>query len=332
MLAKKIQIFALGLAGVLAAMPLHAQIVMKMGSATINDVQHEWLRRFEADLKSRVGEKIKTEIYPSSQLGPIPRMVEGVSLGTIEAFVTPTSFLVSTESRFEIFDAPGLFESPAHLNRVLADENFRRRALAFGEAKGIKGVGIFYNSPVIVLSKRPIKMLDDFKGKKIRVFATPLQIEPIRTLGGSPVPMPLSEVMPALQNGTIDGMLAGIPVLTAMKFFDAAKYITEIHPAIVVSTLVVNKKWFDGLPAESQKAVADAAAKVDRDIFTVASGIVEKSNKAWTASGGELLKLPPGEQAKMMSELRALGAKLLAQNAGVKAEYDELLKVVERTR
>jgi len=65
--------------------PVAAQTVMKLASATINDVQHEWQKLFVADLQKRVGDKVKTEIYPASQLGAIPRMVDGVLLGTIES-------------------------------------------------------------------------------------------------------------------------------------------------------------------------------------------------------------------------------------------------------
>ena len=316
----------------LATSAAQAQPVMKMASATINDVQHEWLRKFEAGMKARVGDRIKIEIYPASQLGQIPRMVEGVVTGTIESFVTPYSFLVGTEPRYQIFDAIGVFHSPEHLNRVLLDPQFRARALALGESKGLKGVGHFYNSPVIVLSKKPIRGLADFKGQKIRVFATPLQIEPMKLLGSTPVPMALGEVLPALQSGTIDGLLAGIPVLTAMKFYDAAKAITEIHPSIVVSTLVANKRWFDGLAPDLQAAVVEVGAQTDKEAFGFASAIVERANAGWTANGGQLLKLPPPEQAKMMGELKALGTQILSQNPQVKVEYDELLKVAERVK
>jgi TRAP-type C4-dicarboxylate transport system substrate-binding protein len=313
--------------------PVQAQThTMKMASATINDVQHEWLRRFEAEIKPKAGERLKVEIYPASQLGAIPRMVEGVTLGSIESFVTPFSFLVTLEPRYQIFDAIGVFRSPEHLCRVLADPGFRKRALALGEAKGLRGIGIFYNSPVIVLSKKPIRALGDFKGQKIRVFATPLQIEPMKTLGAIPVPMALSEVLPALQSGTIDGMLAGIPVLTAMKFYDAAKAITEIHPGIVVSTVVVNVKWFDALPADLRTAIAAAGDAVDKGSCQVAAGIVARANKGWVDNGGQLLQLPPADQAKMMAELKALGSSLLSQNPAVKAEYDELLRVADRVQ
>ncbi len=325
-------LFAAGLAVVLTIGTSATAQTMKMASATINDVQHEWLKRFETELKAKAGDKIKVEIYPASQLGAIPRMVEGVLLGSIESFVTPTSFLVGTESRYQVFDAIGVFQSPEHLGRVLADPALRKRALSLGESKGIKGIGIFYNSPVIVVSKKPIQSVADFKGQKIRVFATPLQIEPMKSLGALPVPMALNEVMPALQSGNIDGLLAGIPVLTAMKFYDAARAVTEIHPGIVVSTVVVNKKWFDALPAGMQRAVEEAGAAVDKGSFQVAAGIIERANKGWVDNGGRLLKLPAAEQAKMMGDLRKLGSELLAQNPAVNAEYGELLKVVDRTK
>jgi len=308
-----------------------AQATMKMATATINDVQHEWLKRFDAAMKPHAA-RLKIEIYPASQLGQIPRMVEGVAVGTIESFVTPTSFLVSVEPRYQVFDAIGVFGSPAHLNRVLQDPALRKRALAIGEEKGLKGIGIFYNSPIIVLARRPIERLADFNGKKIRVFGTPLQIEPMKKLGASPVPMAFGEVIAALQNGTVDGMLAGMPVLTPMKFYDVAKNVTEIHPSIVTSIQVVNKKWFEGLPAEVQAAMLAAGERVDQEAFSFATALVDKANKDWQANGGQLLRLPEAEQAKLMADLKAIGTQLLSANPAIKTEYDELLKVAERTK
>src|SRR3954453_5309993 len=103
---------------VAAPPPVAAQTVMKLANATINDVQHEWQKLFAADLQKRIGDKVKTEIYPASQLGAIPRMVDGVLLGTIESFITPTAFMTPTDPRFQIFDVPGLFASPEHGHAV----------------------------------------------------------------------------------------------------------------------------------------------------------------------------------------------------------------------
>jgi TRAP-type C4-dicarboxylate transport system substrate-binding protein len=303
---------------------------LKMASATINDVQHEWLRRFEAALRERLADRVRPEIYPASQLGAIPRMVEGVLLGTIESFITPTSFMVPVDPRMQVFDAPGLFRSPEHLQRVLQDAEVRSRALGLLEGRGAKGLGIFYNSPVVVLSRRPIRTLADFRGQKIRTFASPLQTRPMEHLGATAVPMALSEVMPALQSGAIDGLLAGIPVLSAQRFFDAAKAVTEIHPAIVVSVFVVNRRWFERLPADVQRIMAEEGARIDRELFDWTTRAIQSANQAWTAGGGEIIRLPAEEQERMMRELQGLGEQIMAQNAAVKAEYDALARAAAR--
>src|SRR5260370_17734431 len=98
---------------------------MKLANATINDVQHEWQKLFAADLQKRVGDKVTTEVYPASQLGAIPRMVDGVLLGTIESFITPTAFLTPTDPRFQIFDVPVLFASPEHVHAVIHEPAYR---------------------------------------------------------------------------------------------------------------------------------------------------------------------------------------------------------------
>jgi TRAP-type C4-dicarboxylate transport system substrate-binding protein len=323
----------LGLTGAAAlGRPAAAQAAptMKMASATINDVQHEWLRRFDAALKARIGERVKAEIYPASQLGAIPRMVEGLLLGTIESFVTPTSFMVPVDPRMQVFDAPGLFRSPEHLQRMLTDPEVRSRALNMLDARGVKGIGIFYNSPVVVLSRRPIRTLADFRGQKIRTFASPLQTRPMEHFGATAVPMALSEVMPALQSGAIDGLLAGIPVLSALRYYDAAKAVTEIHPAIVVSMFLVNKRWHDRLPADIQQVMAEEGARIDRELFAWTTNAIAAANQTWTQNGGELIRLPPEEQERMMRELQALGEQIMGQNAAVKAEYDLLVRAAQR--
>jgi TRAP-type C4-dicarboxylate transport system substrate-binding protein len=322
-------------AGIAAAWsPARAQQspVFKMASATINDVQHEWLRRFEAALRPGLGERVKPEIYPASQLGAIPRMVEGLLVGTIESFVTPTSFMVPTEPRLQAFDAPGVFQSPEHLQRVLTDPDYRRRVLGLLEERGVKSVGIFYNSPVVVLSRKPIRTLADFRGLKIRTFATPLQVRPIEHLGATAVPMALSEVMPALQSGNIDGLIAGIPVLTALKFYDAAKAVTEIHPTMVVSMFLVNKRWFDRQPEEVRRIMAEAGARIDREMFAWTTTAIEAANRGWTQNGGEIIRLQPAEQAQMMREMQGVGEQILGQSAALKAEYDALVQVAARLR
>src|SRR5262245_14523539 len=91
--------------------------VMKIGLATINDTQHEWVRRFVAAVEKDSNGRIKGEIYPASQLGPIPRMIEGVQFGSIQAWIGPPEFLVGVDVRYEALSAPGLMNDFDQIDR-----------------------------------------------------------------------------------------------------------------------------------------------------------------------------------------------------------------------
>jgi TRAP-type transport system periplasmic protein len=221
--------------------PAVAQSTMKLASATINDVQHEWQKVFAAELAERVGDAVTTEIYPASQLGAIPRMAEGVLLGTIEAFTTPTSFMTNVDPRFQAFDVPGLFTSPEDVRRAIHDPEYRDHLEEMFLDKGLRVIGAIYNSPTVVFTMQPVTELEQMRGLKIRTFASPMQMGPMELLGASPLPLALSEVVPQLESGGLDGLLVGMPILTAFKYYDIGKHITDLRFAEIVSVTVVNE-------------------------------------------------------------------------------------------
>jgi TRAP-type C4-dicarboxylate transport system substrate-binding protein len=317
------------LAALMLAPSAQAQSVMKLASATINDVQHEWQKVFAAELEKRAPGKVKTEIYPASQLGAIPRMVEGVLLGTIEAFVTPTSFMVPTDPRFTIYDVPGLFASPEHVVQVMHDPAYRDHFETMFLDRGIRIIGAIYNSPTLVLTKKPAPKLEDLKGMKIRTFASPLQMEPMKSVGAIPVPLALTEVIPQLQSGGLDGMLAGMPILTAFKYYDVARYVTDLNFAQIISINVVNEGWFKAQPKEVQDAIRAAGREAEQKAFPWVLDNNQKANDLWLANKGEILKLPAAEQEKMMKDFLAIGTKIVDSNPVVKKEFDVLKKVVD---
>ncbi len=100
--------------------------------------------------------------------------------------------------------------------------------------------------------------------------------------------MTLGDVVPAIQQGAIDGAVGGIVVWTPMHFQDAAKYVTETGQPAVYAVAEVSKKWYDSLPADLQKIVDSDAATQQTAIYPVAIDIVNKARKGWTDSGGEL--------------------------------------------
>ena len=309
-----------------------AQTVMRMASATINDVQHEWQKVFAANLAERLGDQVTVEIFPASQLGTIPRMVEGVLLGTIQSFITPTAFLAGTEPRFQVFDSPGLFDSPEHVARVIHDPDYRAHIEAMALGKGLRVIGAIFNSPMLILTKTPLKTLDGFEGLKVRTFASPLQMEPMKAVGASPLPLALSEVVPALQSGNIDAMLAGMPILTAFKYYDVATYVTDLQFQQIVSVAVFNEAWFLSQPIEVQAAIVAAGRDAEKAVLQWGIDNLGRANQAWLDNGGEIISLPDADQQRMMSLFAEVGSKALAADADLAAEYARLVEVVERQR
>ena len=110
------------------------------------------------------------------------------------------------------------------------------------------------NAPSSVIAKNAIRHVADFKGKKIRVLASKFQMVPIERLGATPVAMTLGDVVPALQQGAVDGAVGGIVVWTPMHFNDAAKYVTETGQPAVFAIAEISKSWYDSLPPDLQSS------------------------------------------------------------------------------
>jgi len=309
-----------------------AQGTMKLASATINDVQHQWQKAFAAEMAERAGGSVTVEIYPASQLGAIPRMTEGVLLGTIEAFTTPSSFVTGVDSRFQAFDVPGLFRSPEEVAAVIHDPGFRDRLETLFLDKGVRVIGAIYNSPVLMLTRKPVTDLASVRGLKIRTFASPLQMQPMKEIGAIPTPLALSEVTPQLQSGGIDGMLAGMPILTAFKFHDTVRHVTDLNFSHLVSMTLVNEPWFQSQGAEVREAIRLAGCAAEEAVFDWGVANVERANGAWLENGGEIHRLSDEEHADMMARFAEVGEAAISGQPDVLAEYERILDLLNAHR
>ena len=135
-----------------------------------------------------------------------------------------------------------------------------------------------------------------------------------------------------MQQGAIDGAVGGIVVLTPMHFQDAAKYVTETGQPAVYAIAEINKAWYESLPADLQKIVDDDAAAEQAAIGPLASEIVGKARKGWTDTGGELISLPPDEQADMMKTFSSVGADVSKTKPALDEAYKIVTDAAQRTR
>src|SRR4051812_13910731 len=300
---------------------------MKLSTATINDTQHEWLKRFGAEIEKNSGGRIKPEIYPASQLGSIPRQIEGVQFGSIQGWMGPPEFLVGVDERFEAPSAPGLFSSVDQVMKVFQDPPVQKMIYGFGTAKGLVGVGFAPIGPSSILSKKQVTKLADLSGMKIRVLASQFQLELIRRMGGSPIAMTLADVLPGLQQGTIDGTLTTMTIYTTMKYYDAGKFVINTDQPYVNSIGMMSKKWMDTLPPDLQKVVRDAGTKVTAEITPFVKDFFAEQTKIYTTTGGgTIFDMPKAEHDAMIAKVSTIGDDLSkskpALNTAVKTLFE----------
>jgi TRAP-type C4-dicarboxylate transport system substrate-binding protein len=298
--------------------------VMKLSTATVNDTQHEWLKRFGAAVEKDSNGQIKAEIYPASQLGPIPRQIEGVQFGSVQVWIGPPEFLVGVDKRFEALSAPGLLTSRKQMEGVLKDPAVIDMMLGLGASKGLMGVGLIPIGPSSIIMRKPVRHLADFKGAKIRVLASPFQLELIKRMDASPIAMTLADVVPGLQQGAIDGSLSTVTVYTTMQFHDVAKHVVATDQPYIVSIIEMSKKWFDTLPPDLQKVVQDAGRKVSFESFPFVYEFFDNQEKIWLSRGGEVIQLPADEQAAMLQKISSIGDDLSKDNP----ELNKAVKLV----
>jgi TRAP-type transport system periplasmic protein len=306
--------------------------VMKIGTPTVNDTPEAFARYFMPMVEKDSGGRIKPELYSASKLGPMAREIEGLQFGSIECAIIPPEFFVGVDERFEVLASPGLLDSMEHGRRLAADPEVRKLMLGLGADKGLRGGALFMALPSSLISRVPIRHLADISGKKIRVTASKVQLEAFGRLGASAVAMSTGDILPALQQGAIDGSVSGITVYNAMHFWDAAKYVTEIGQPAIFLVAEFSKRWFDGLPQDLQDIVARDAAAASIAVNPDSAALYEKARQAWTANGGELISLPSDEQAAMMKTLSGVGEDVAKTKPQLYDAYKVVTAAAQHTR
>ena len=314
-----------------AALAQDAKVInMRISTATLNDSQHEWMKRFAVAIDKNTNGRIKAELFPASQLGSIPRQIEGTQQGSIQAWLGPPEFLVGVDRRFEILCAPGLFRDDKHAFTVFDDKAFEETFLGMATNKGLVGAALFFTGPSSYNMRTPTHHLADLKGRKVRVLASQFQVEPLRRLGASGVPMTLGDVLPALQQGTIDGTYGAVSVFNALKYYDAAKYMVETRSAYFYSVAMLSKRWFDALPPDLQQQVMSTSKEIAREVLPWSLDFLEQSRATWKANGGEMVTLPDDETKQLRELTASVGDDIVKDKPDMKPIWDMLVALAKK--
>ena len=300
---------------------------MKIGFVTRADQQNAWGNWYVEGVNRASKGRIAAKTFPGGQLGSIPRHVEGVQIGTVEVAIFPADFYVGVDPRFGVFSIPTLFKNREHAAKVLVDPEVAGEIAGLGAAQGMIGVTAFVHSTVHYFGKKPILRLDDFKGKKMRVNATPAERERMRRLGATAIPLPLGELVPALQRGVVDGTMSGIGIYVNFKFQKLGTILTQTDDTLLVSMGLVSRKWMNKLPSDLRKVVIDEGRKAQDRIIVESPKMEDSFTARWKAVGGTIVRFSKPDQAKLLATIRTVGEEVTKSDPQVSAFYKKLLAV-----
>ncbi len=224
---------------------------------------HKGLLKFAEIIEEKTDGKYKVKVFPSGQLGGERDMVEGMQLGTMHgALIGGTLGII--EPKFLVTDLPFIFRDREHAYKVL-DGEIGQELLSLLDKHKLVGISFWENGfRQITNSKRPIKTPQDLKGLKIRTPENDVQIAAIRAMGANPTPMAFPELFTALEQKVVDGQENSLSIIASSRFDEVQEYCTIINYMYQPATLVFSKSFFDGLPADVQQIIKDAAKEAQQ--------------------------------------------------------------------
>ena len=273
--------------GALAQARAEPPIVIKFSHVVAVDTpKGRAAERFRELAEKLTQGRVKVEVYPNSQLYKDKEELEALQLGAVQMLAPSLAkFGPLGVKQFEAFDLPYIFSSKQALYNV-TEGPVGKSLLQKLEPKGIVGLAFWDNGFKIMSANKPLHAPADFKGVKMRIQASKVLDAQMRALGALPQVLAFSEVYQALQTGVVDGTENPPSNMYTQKMHEVQKHVTITNHGYLGYAVIVNKKFWDGLPddlrAQLEVAMRDATtyektiAQHDNDL---AMDAIRKSGK-----------------------------------------------------
>jgi C4-dicarboxylate-binding protein DctP len=262
-------------------------IVIKFSHVVAKDTpKGKAAEKFKELAEAATKGRVKIDVYANSTLYKDKEELEALQLGAVHMLApSMAKFGPLGVKEFELFDLPYLFTDQQSLERV-TNGPVGREMLKRLETKGLIGLSFWDNGFKIMSSNRSMHVPTDLKGLKLRIQASKVLDEQMRVLGANPQVMAFSEVYQALQTGVVDG-LENVPSnLYTQKMHEVQKHMTVTNHGYIGYAVVVNKKFWEKLPADiriqldvAMKEATEYANKIAQQENEAALDAIRKSGK-----------------------------------------------------
>jgi len=291
----KLRSLVIGLAAATFSLAALAQqpIVIKFSHVVANDTpKGKGADFFKQKAEELTKGRVKVEVYPNSTLYKDKEEMEALQLGAVQMLAPSLAkFGPLGVKEFEMFDLPFIFDNYDQLHKVTTGP-IGKSLLKRLEAKGILGLAYWDNGLKVMSANKPLRNPEDFKGLKMRIQSSNVLDAQMRAVGALPQKMAFSEVYQALQTGVVDGTENPPSNLYTQKMHEVQKFVTLSDHGYLGYAVIVNKKFWDGLPADIRKQLDDAMEQATRYANQIAKVENDNSLEAVKKSGkSELITL-----------------------------------------
>jgi C4-dicarboxylate-binding protein DctP len=279
------------------AVMAQAPIIIKFSHVVANDTpKGKGALKFKELAEKYTNGKVKVEVYPNSSLFKDKEEIEALQLGSVQMLAPSTAkFAPLGAKEFEALDLPWLFKDDATYDKAMKGP-VGKWLFQKLESKGISGLAYWDNGFHMVSANRPLLNPADFQGLKIRISGSKIADQYFRNVGSIPQIMAFSEVYQALQTGVVDGCENTPSNYLTQKFHEVQKHITVSYHAHLQYAVIVNSKFWNGLPPDIRKELDKAMAEATDYTNSIAQKENTDALEAIKASGKTTLHYLTPEQ------------------------------------
>ncbi|WP_438356873.1 TRAP transporter substrate-binding protein [Grimontia celer] len=314
----------------LTAPQLFAQTFkMALGDAA-GGTQWELGKTFAEKLSDKTDGKAKVDLFPNGQLGTEQDTVNNAAIGLLDFSVLAINNVTPFSPTVGLLTMPYVIQS-AEEARLLTQGDIGKELVenTIRDA-GVRIIGWAYSGfRVLTNSKRPVKTPEDLKGLVIRVPRNEIMIASYQALGINPTPMAWSETFTGLQQGVVDGQDNPYITISAMKFNEVQKYVTNIRYIFSMEPLIISESIFQEQSPEMQKAILEAGQEATVHSFDFLQNTEDRIKKELAAKGMEISEPADNEKAWIESVTTVVWPKFYSSIGG-KEKLDNALKQLGR--
>ena len=261
-------------------------IIIKFSHVVANDTpKGNGAIKFKELAEERTKGRVKVEIYPNSQLYKDKEELEALQLGAVQMLAPSVSkFGPLGVKEYEAFDLPFIFPSTEVLRRV-TEGPIGLSLFAKLESKGIKGLAYWDNGFKVMTANKPLRVPIDFNGLKLRIQSSKVLDAQMRALGANPQVLAFSEVYQAMQTGVVDGSENTPSNIYTQKVHEVQKYLTLSDHGYIGYAVIVNKKFWDGMPADIRTILEGAMKDATKYANSISKAENDRALEQIKASG-----------------------------------------------